>query len=139
MSQFHLPTPQDHPSADVVIFDGECSFCRGQVERLNRWDGAGRLTFLSLHDPAVSRYVNLTHDELMQQMYIVDQRGGVWGGAAALRYLSRRLPRLWPLAPLLHIPFSMPFWGWLYAQVASRRYRLNRESCDGHKCHVHVR
>lgn len=133
-----LPTPAERPNADVVIFDGNCPFCRAQVQRLHRW-GGGRLAFRSLHDPEVARlYPDLTHEQLMREMYVVDRRGRRHAGAASLRYLSRRLPRLWIVAPLLHFPFSLPIWRWLYQQVAKRRYQLfaERGGCEGGVCSV---
>lgn len=136
----HLATPAERPSADVVIYDGHCRFCTGQVRRLASWDRGGKLAFVSLHDPFVAEhYPDLSHDDMMKQMYVVDQRGGRHGGAAALRYLSRKLPRLWPLMPILHIPFSLPLWGWLYKQVAKRRYKLAGKSCDDGACEIHFR
>ncbi len=95
---------------------------------------------MSLHDPEVQRrWPDLTHEQLMQEMVIVDRHGRRHVGAASIRYLSRRLPLLWPLAPLLHIPFTMPLWRWLYHQVAQRRYLLGgkRVECDDHTCRVH--
>lgn len=133
-----LPSIADRPGADVVIYDGNCSFCRSQVSRLAAWDGGGRLAFLSAHDPMIpQRYADLPFDRLMAQMYVVDRRGRRHGGAAALRYLSRRLPRLWILAPLLHIPFSLPLWQWMYRQVAARRYRLaGGPACADGTCRI---
>ena len=140
MSTSNLPAPRELPEADVVIYDGDCQFCTRQVERLHRWDGHNRLAFLSLHDPEVSRYAaNLTHEQLMAQMYVVDQQGKQYGGAAAFRYLSCRLPRLWSLAPLMHIPFSLPVWQLLYDQVAKRRYRLNKTNCENGACRIHFK
>jgi len=103
-----LPTIFDNPEADVLIYDGDCRFCTGQVARLARLDGTRkRLAFISLHDPEVARrWPDLTHDMLMEQMYLIDREGNRYGGAAAFRYLSRKLPWLWILAPLMHIPPS---------------------------------
>jgi len=136
-----LPSLPDHPDADVVIFDGDCVFCRGQVERLARWDRAGRLAFVSLHDPIVAKvYPDLTHDQMMEQMYLVDRAGNRHGGAAVFRYLSRKMPRLWLLAPLMHIPFTLPVWQWCYRQVAKRRYKIaGKRGCDGGTCDVHFK
>jgi predicted DCC family thiol-disulfide oxidoreductase YuxK len=121
----------EHP-ADLVIYDGECPFCRAQVARIARWDGRERLAFVSLHDPWVAdRFPDLPRAQLMQQMYIVTRDGRRYAGAEGARYLTRRLPRLWPLAPLLHIPFSLPIWQWIYRQIARRRYQRNQtEPCD---------
>jgi predicted DCC family thiol-disulfide oxidoreductase YuxK len=133
-----LPRPEERPRAAVVIFDGHCVICTGQIERLAAWDKAGRLAFLSLHDPIVAeRYPDLNHDDLMKNMYVVDQQGRRYRGASAIRYLSRTLPRLWWLAPVLHIPGTLPLWQWLYQQVAKRRYRFGRiESCENGTCQI---
>ena len=134
-----LPGPDQRPLADVLIYDGQCRICAAQVGFIERWFAAGRLAYLSLHDARVGmRYPDLSHDDLMRQMYVVDRRERRHGGAAAVRYLSRRLPRLWWMAPLLHVPGSNRLWQWLYRQVANRRYRFGRvETCDDGSCRVH--
>lgn len=138
-----LPTPSDRPGADVVIYDGHCKFCTGQVQRLARWDTNGRLAFLSLHDPQVAKdYPELSYDRLMEEMAVVDRQGRRHWGATAFRYLTTRLPRLYLLAPLMHIPFSMPLWRWGYRQVAKRRYWLagkTGDACEGDTCRVHFK
>jgi predicted DCC family thiol-disulfide oxidoreductase YuxK len=142
----HLPTPAENPDADIVIFDGHCKFCTGQVQRLARWDGKGRrLAFLSLHDPEVAkRFPDLTYDQLMEEMVVVDKRGRRHAGAAAFRYLTTRLPRLYVLAPLMHLPFTLPLWRWGYKQVAKHRYLLMgktkaADTCDDDACRVHFK
>jgi len=137
----HLPTPSERPSADVVIYDGHCAMCTKQVHRLTWWDCQGRLAYLSLHDPEVARrYPDLSHDAMMREMYVVDQSGGRHHGAGAIRYLTRRLRRLWWLAPLLHIPFSLPLWQWLYNFVARHRYWFGKiDDCENGSCAVHLK
>lgn len=134
-----LPDPREFPEADVVIYDGDCVFCTSQVQRLQRFDRRHRLAFISLHDPYVATsFPDLSHDALMEQMYVIDAKQRRHGGAAAFRYLTRRLPRLWLLAPILHIPFSLPLWQWAYRIVAKRRYQLaGKHACDGDACKVH--
>ena len=139
-----LPRPArlgDQPSSDVIIYDGHCRFCTAQIERLARWDRKGRFSFMSLHDPEVyRRYPDLTHDGLMTNMMLVDRQGKRHVGMAAIRYLSRQLPRLWPLMPFLHIPFSMPLWQWCYRQFAKRRYLFGKtNACDSDACSIHFK
>ncbi|QEG39672.1 thiol-disulfide oxidoreductase DCC family protein [Roseimaritima ulvae] len=136
-----LPDPDRLPQADVVIFDGQCRFCRTQVQRLRWLDGRGRrLAFLSLHDPRVAqRYPELTHEQMMEQMYVIERDGTAHGGSAAVRYLSRQLPWLWAAMPILHLPGTAGLWRWLYRQVAKRRYRLAGKACEGDACSVHLR
>jgi predicted DCC family thiol-disulfide oxidoreductase YuxK len=98
---------------------------------------------LSLHDPEVaSRFPDLTREQLMEEMYVVDTRGNRYAGADAFRYLTRRLPRLYPLAPLMHVPFTRPLWRWGYRQVAKRRYAIagkTGQACDSDACSVHFK
>ena len=124
------------PVRDTVLYDGACRFCRGQIALLRRLDPTGRLTFTSLHDPQVARdFPELPTEELLAQMYVVDRAGRARGGAEAVRYLSRRLPLLWPMALPLHIPGSMPVWNGLYRFVARHRYRIAGR-CDEGTCRI---
>ncbi|MCG8653679.1 MAG: DUF393 domain-containing protein [Pirellulales bacterium] len=122
-----------------MIYDGECNFCRSQVAKLHRFDRGGqKLAFISLHDPRVAqRYPDLSHQQLMDQMYVVDRAGRRHGGADAVKYLSRRLPLLWIIAPILHIPGTARLWRWMYRQVARRRYRLAGRNCENDSCSIH--
>jgi predicted DCC family thiol-disulfide oxidoreductase YuxK len=135
-----LPRPSDRPNANVVIYDGNCRICTRQITRLIWWDCQGKLAYLSLHDPEVAtRFPDLTQEMLMRDMYVVDRLGRRHRGAEAVRYLSRHLRRLWWLAPLLHIPFSLPLWQRLYRLIADRRYRWGRiENCTDEACAVHA-
>lgn len=131
-----LPDPGQFPDRDVVVWDGHCNFCRSSVERLRRMDG-DRLAYLSLHDPRIAKLCpDLTHEQLLQQMWLVTTSGQKYGGADAARYLSRRLVRLYWLAPILHLPGCMPLWRWCYNQIALRRYRIAGKNCDSGTCNL---
>lgn len=124
------------PDRDTVLYDGACRFCRGQVSMLQRLDAFGSLACMSLHDERVAReFPELSRERLLEQMYVVDRTGRARGGAEAVRYLSRRLPLLWPLALPLHVPGSLPLWSWLYRFVARHRYRLAGR-CDEGTCRI---
>lgn len=129
-----LPEPAQRPTADIVIWDGQCNFCRSQVERLQALD-SGKLAYLSLHDPLVTELCpDLSQEQLMEQMWVVTPDGRRFGGADAARYLSRKLWKLWWLVPLLHLPMTMPLWRWIYAKIASRRYRISGRDCQSGTC-----
>ena len=134
-----MTTCSMRPERDTVLYDGACNFCRGQIGLLRRLDPFGRLVFRSLHEPGVAAdFPELGREDLLSQMYVVDTAGRARGGAEAVRYLSRRLPLLWPLAALLHIPGTMPLWKSCYAFVARNRYRIagrfGADSCDSGTC-----
>lgn len=144
-----LPSPKQLPLADLVIFDGQCVFCTNQVKKLHALDGKNRLAFISLHDRFVSDHIpDLDHEQMMEQMYIVPHTGSGYspqrlGGADGIRYLTRRLPKLWALAPFFHIPFTRPIQQWCYRQIAKRRYRIAGKSapaCDDNgTCDLHFK
>jgi predicted DCC family thiol-disulfide oxidoreductase YuxK len=124
------------PARDTVLYDGACRFCRSQIALLRRLDPTGRLAFTSLHDPSVARdFPEIPTADLLAQMYVVDRSGLARGGAEAVRYLSRRLPLLWPLALPLHVPGSLPLWRSLYRFVARNRFRIAGR-CDDGTCKI---
>jgi len=116
-----------------------------------RLDGKNRLAFISMHDEFVAeQFPDLSYDQMMQQMFLIPSAGDKGGyssqrlgGVIAIRYLSRRLPKLWILAPLMHFPFSLPLWQWGYAQVAKHRYKIAGKSgppCDDDgTCDLHFK
>jgi predicted DCC family thiol-disulfide oxidoreductase YuxK len=123
----HLADPDERPAADVVIYDADCGLCRSCVRVLSRVDGRRRLAYLPLQDPRVpTRYPDLRPEDLEQHVYVIDPAGRRHAGADAVKYLSRRIPALWCLAPWMHVPGTMPMWRWLYEQVAKRRRCFDR-------------
>ena len=125
-----------HPTRDTVLYDGKCRFCRSQIALLRSFDLSGSLAFTSLHDPSVAcEFPEIPLEELHRQMYVVDLQGQARGGADAVRYLSRRLVLLWPLALLLHIPGTLPIWQRLYAFIARHRLRI-AGSCEDGTCRL---
>jgi Uncharacterized protein conserved in bacteria len=86
-------TTQHHPDHDTVLYDGRCRFCRSQIALMRRLDLRGRLAFTSLHDPSVATsFPELTHDDLLAQMYVVSRTGQARGGAEAVRTFRERCP-----------------------------------------------
>ena len=120
-----LPTPAERPESDVVIYDGDCRICTAQIRKLPWWDCQKKLSYLSLHDPEVARcWPDLSHDRMMQEMVIVDHRGNRHWGPEALRYLTRRLRRLFWATPFMYFPGAMLILRPLYRWIARNRYRL---------------
>jgi predicted DCC family thiol-disulfide oxidoreductase YuxK len=122
----------------VVIFDGECNFCRSQIHLLKYLDwGNRRLTYLSLHDPLIEHeFPMLDRNQLLQEMHIVDQSNRIFAGSNAVKYLFRKLPILWLFAPIVHFPGTSPIWRFLYRVIAKNRYRLWGKRCDNESCKI---
>lgn len=132
-----FPTIAERPHAYVVIYDGQCKFCRANVKWISAID-QGKVSYISLHDPEVAeRWPELTHEQLMKHLYLVDG-DDKYRGAAAFRFLSRKLVALWPIMPVMHIPGSLPLWQFIYDQIARIRYRFGKiDPCESGTCSVH--
>ena len=123
---------------DTIIYDGDCRFCTSQIGILRRLDWGKRLGFISLHEPSVSvRFPDLSYEQMMEQMWVISTDGKRFGGADAVRYLSRKLPSLYLLAPVLHFPGTMPIWRACYRWIARWRYRIAGRNCSEGTCKLH--
>ena len=107
-----MPTPRSRP---VVVYDGQCGFCRRWIERLRRWDRAGRLEYLPLQDAAAPVVTGLRRDALERATHVVLPSGDVKAGAAAVRALCRFLPGGFLPYRILGLPGVLP--------LAERAYR----------------
>jgi predicted DCC family thiol-disulfide oxidoreductase YuxK len=118
-----------------VLYDGACGLCRRSRRTLERLDGAGRLSFVDIHDPDVAarEFPALRWDDLMDEMHVLDPEGRSTRGFFAFRTLAGVLPALRALWPLLWIP-GVPFVGRrVYRWVARTRGR----SCEDGTCALH--
>ncbi len=132
------PGPDERPGGDVIVYDGHCNFCRAQMRRLEWWDCQGKLAYLSMHDPEVARrWPDLSQERLQQEMCLIDQQGHRHWGADAFRVLTRRLRRLWWLAPLMHLPGIMLLARSAYGWVSRNRYLIaGRADCESGSCEL---
>ncbi|HJZ58779.1 MAG TPA: DUF393 domain-containing protein [Gemmataceae bacterium] len=121
----------------VVLYDGMCPLCQRSVRLLKRLDWLGMLHFQDARDTAHLPPCEqpLEPARLLEQMHLVTpDRKHAHAGYAAVRWMSWRLPLLWPVAPLLYLP-GMPRLGdRLYRWVA--RNRFNLVPCHDGVCRV---
>ena len=114
----------------VLIYDGDCEFCRRQIRLVERFDTRGRIEAVSFQAIDLAAY-GVTRDAAEQAMHVVSPTGRVWRGAGAARQVSKLLPSLRPLAWLFHVPGAMFVAERVYRWVAKRRHRFG---CDSAGC-----
>jgi predicted DCC family thiol-disulfide oxidoreductase YuxK len=125
--QTHLP---------VLIYDGHCPFCRGQVARLQRLVGK-RFKAESFQEKGVlERFPALTHDACMQEIKLVMGNGQILGGAHAIFFTLSLNPIFRPVRWLYYLPGIQQLMDWGYAQVAARRYNIKPGDCPSGTCHI---
>ncbi len=105
----------------TVLYDGQCGFCRGWVERLKVMDLWGRLSFEPLKEQA-------------SEIKLVDE-DKTYGGFEAFRRLCLVLPMLYPFLLLVYLPGATYIGHWSYRLVAQNRYLLhNNTACADNHC-----
>ncbi|HEX5634733.1 MAG TPA: DUF393 domain-containing protein [Gemmatimonadales bacterium] len=118
----------------VVLFDGDCGFCRSMVSLLERWDR--RRAFAAV--PASRRHEvaglpALAEASLAGAMHLALPDGRVFAGGEAVREIIRRLPAGAPFAAAMGLPLVRTLVDRGYRLVAANRHRLG---CRGAACAV---
>jgi predicted DCC family thiol-disulfide oxidoreductase YuxK len=108
----------------ILLYDGQCGFCLESVKRLRILDVFGWVDPLNFHaqPDLAALHPALTPQRCRSEMILLEPDGRLSGGFHAFRQLSRRLPLLWPVAPLAHLPGA--------AWVGTRLYRWVAAHCD---------
>ncbi|MBI3330934.1 MAG: DUF393 domain-containing protein [Candidatus Omnitrophica bacterium] len=121
----------------VLLYDGRCGFCLESVRRLRVLDLFGWVDPLDFHaQPDLSRLAPaLTPERCRSEMVLLEPNGRLSGGFEAFARMTRRLPLLWGLAPLVHLPGANWVGTRLYRWVAAHRYLFHRNpSCAANQC-----
>ena len=110
------------PVQPVLIFDGECRFCRRWVRHWRRVSG-DCVEYLAFQDARVTeRFPGIPRASLEQAVQLVEPDGRVSSGAEAVFRLSRWAGvRRWPLRLYEASPLFARATEWAYRVVARRR------------------
>jgi predicted DCC family thiol-disulfide oxidoreductase YuxK len=107
----------------ILIYDGDCEFCRRQVEFLRRHDVAGRIRAVAFQENDPARY-GVSRAAAEEAMHLVAPDGRVWRGSAAAREVLALIPSLSFLTWLFRLPGAMFIAERAYRWVARRRHRF---------------
>lgn len=118
----------------VVVYDGDCPFCRGQIERLRRLDRATRFECVPRQQPGLeARFPALADGDFRTGMRIVLPGGRIRVGADAVYEIARRLPGWRCVAWVYRVPGLRAIFRGVYAWIARNRFRL-AAACDDGSC-----
>ena len=119
----------------VVVYDGDCRFCRRQIERIKQLDPSERFEYLAWQsEPFRERFGSLANEDLNKGLRVITPDGRVLVGADAVYHITRSLSGWRWVAWLYRVPGLRSLGRWGYAWVAARRYRLG--GCDNGTCNV---
>lgn len=112
---------------DTIVFDGDCGICTWTIEWVNRLDRKKRFGCVSFHEVDLSSLSpNLTREQCEREMVVVTRAGTIVAGGDAVRYISRRLPLMRLVWPLMAAPGLRALVDRLYVWVAGNRHRISR-------------
>jgi predicted DCC family thiol-disulfide oxidoreductase YuxK len=109
----------------LLIFDGECHFCRRWIARWRQMTGE-RVEYAPYQEVA-SLHPQITGERFQRSVQLVETDGSVYEGAEAVfRALAHAPFRGWALWAYLHIPFARVLSERLYRIVAGHRVGFSR-------------
>ncbi len=114
----------------TLIYDGDCQFCRRQVQFVENRDRRGRIDAVPFQTTDLDA-LGIGRHAAEDAMHLVSPAGVVWHGAAAARETLKLLPGLRPAAWLFALPGAMYLAELTYRWVARRRHRFG---CDSPAC-----
>jgi predicted DCC family thiol-disulfide oxidoreductase YuxK/uncharacterized membrane protein YphA (DoxX/SURF4 family) len=119
----------------TVIYDGLCPLCLRTVTILGYLDLHDRLALANLEDPEAHLVVppTVTSADLHTQMHVIDPAGRAYNGFLAFRALTRLLPPLWPIFPLVYLPGVTWLGARAYSHIAVSRARV---PCRAASCSI---
>jgi predicted DCC family thiol-disulfide oxidoreductase YuxK len=109
----------------LLVFDGECPFCR---QWANRWHAAAGECFdIESSQSAAARFPELAQASFDQAVQLIQTDGRVFSAAeAVLRARALGTSRRWLLAAYERLPGFAPAMETIYRAIARRRSLLSR-------------
>ena len=116
----HVSDSEDKPDRPLLLYDGDCGFCRFWVAR---WSivTRGAVDFAPAQQEA-GRFPQITPEAAARAVQLVTPQGEVFSGAEAVfRVLAFAPEERWKLGLYRHLPGFRPLSEWVYARIAGHR------------------
>ena len=104
----------------TVFYDSRCNLCRRTISLVRVLDVFGRLTFVNAlyaADVDLRRFSPLDPAALLPGIHTISGNQTL-AGFQSFRALAARVPFLWPIVPILRIPFVESFGNALFHQAS---------------------
>ena len=114
----------------LMIFDGDCGFCRHWIERWRRRTG-DRIDYAPYQQVA-DKFPGIACDEFMNAVQLIEPCGARYSGAQAafcLLYHTQHWDWVWWL--YAHVPLVAPLMNVGYRFIASHRNEVTRLTHPG--------
>lgn len=110
----------------TLYFDGNCPFCRAQMDKLGAWDRTGRLAFVDIAQPGFDPApLGADMAALNREVYSRTRDGRVLVGIDTMLAAYPLVGRRWRVLPL-RVPLLRQLCAALYRWFARNRYTFSR-------------
>ena len=128
-----LGTTENDRTFAGVFYDADCPFCVNAARRFERVLARHRFELVPLQTPGACAKLGVRDDQLLDEMRLRLQDGRVFGGAAAVAEIARRIWWAWPLWALSRLPGAMR------PMRAAYRWIARHRSCANGTCEIDAR
>ncbi len=121
----------------ILVYDGNCQFCRMSVQQLRVMDLFNTLNLLDFQrlDNIQTLHPKLTRELAHSQIHLIEPDGNLYGGFDVFRRLCFTLPMLYPLIPIFYFPGAGIVGPWVYRWIAKNRYLFHfNKVCKDNAC-----
>ena len=123
---------QAQPDQPTVVYDGECAYCRRQVQKMQRRDPDRIFAYVPRQTEGLTdRFPKLAEGDFNAGMRLIHEDGSISVGADAVYNIARRLVGWKRLAWLYRVPGLQQVFRAGYGWIAKNRHRLAKRCEDG--------
>ena len=110
------------PAKPLMIFDGDCGFCRRWIVRFKRWTSP-HVEFLPAQDSSIAmRFPEIPREQFDLAVQLIASDGSVFSGAEAVfRALDSAARASWLLRAYQRFPVFARLAEWIYRFIARHR------------------
>lgn len=121
------------PVKPVVLYDGTCGICAGNLKWLYRLDTRKKFDAMPYQTEGLTQlFPDVKPEECEKTMHLVFPDGRIYTGTDAFREVFLRMPRMFVVGLIMSIPPIPWILRKLYPLLARNRYKL------GGTCELHV-
>ena len=123
-SKLTAPRLMETPQKPLLVFDGECGFCRRLASRWYEKTGE-QIDFASYNEIA-DNFQQISIEEFKKEIKLIYPEGRVYGGAAAaFKVIEHSKSPLRALSWIYkHTSAFDPIWEWVYKVIARNRDKI---------------
>lgn len=109
----------------TLYFDGLCPFCSMEMQRLRRWNSAGKLAFVDIADANFSsQEIGVEMEDLDRELHGMSKEGQLLVGIDCILRAYSLVGRAYLVLPL-RVNFLRPVFSRLYRKFAHHRYQIS--------------